>query len=176
MIRALALSLALLLTPALCLAAKGDTFRVAITRVSDGDTVRGRVVGAQGNREVKIRLYGIDAPETKGQHWEAQPWSRKSADYLRSILPPGKVCTAKVLDVDRYGREVALLSLEGVGLIQDAILNEGLAWVYEQYCTEEPLCGKLRRVEAAAKAAKRGLWRDEDSVPPWEWRKSANGK
>ena len=108
----------------------------------------------------------IDAPETKGQDWEAQPWSRKSTDYLRSILPPGKVCIAKVLDVDRYGREVALLSLDGVGLVQDAMLTEGLAWVYEKYCTEQPLCGKLKRVETAARDSKRGLWRDEDRVPP----------
>ena len=170
-LRAFALSLILILAPAPSFAATGDTYRVAITRVSDGDTVRGRKLDVPGLAEVKIRLYGIDAPETKGKEWEPQPWSRKASDYLRSLLPSGKTCTAKVLDVDRYGREVALLSLEGVGLIQDVMLTEGLVWVYDKYCTAQPLCERFKHLENEAKSKKRGLWRDEDQIPPWEWRK-----
>jgi len=56
-----------------------------------------------------------------------------------------------------------------VNLVQ---VERGMAWFYRQYQREQsPDDRKLyEAAEDAAKADRRGLWRDADSVPPWVWR------
>jgi len=44
-----------------------------------------------------------------------------------------------------------------------------LAWVYVRYAKDQ----SLYQVEAEARAQRRGLWADKESVPPWEWRQKA---
>lgn len=50
------------------------------------------------------------------------------------------------------------------------LVRAGLAWWYRHYA---PRDRELERLEAQARAARRGLWADKDPVPPWEWRKEA---
>lgn len=68
----------LLLAPALLCAGQ-----FKIIRVSDGDTVK-----AQGyDIEIKVRLVGIDAPETsRKKHDPGQPYSQKSKEYLAALV------------------------------------------------------------------------------------------
>ena len=159
---------ALLLTAATATAA--DSYRIAVTRVSDGDTVRGRKLAVKGNPEVRIRLYGIDAPETKGRTWDAQPGGKESSTFLRHMLPVGDVVTVNVVDVDRYKRDVAILTMQDGRVVQEELLRYGHAWVYPQYC-KISRCEYWRSLESEAKAARRGLWHKRNATPPWEWRK-----
>ena len=46
--------------------------------------------------------------------------------------------------------------------LQNGLLKAGFAWAVEPD-------SELAKLQAEAKAAKRGLWADEDAVPPWEW-------
>jgi endonuclease YncB( thermonuclease family) len=48
-------------------------------------------------------------------------------------------------------------------------VRAGYAWVFRRY-GEDAL---LLALEAEAKAARRGLWRDAQPVPPWQWRERA---
>ena len=41
-----------------------------------------------------------------------------------------------------------------------------MAWVYDRYVTDKTLYA----VQEEAKAERRGLWQDDNSVSPWEWR------
>jgi endonuclease YncB( thermonuclease family) len=45
----------------------------------------------------------------------------------------------------------------------------GMAWVYDRYSKPS---SPLYRLQDGAMTARRGLWADNDSVPPWEWRKA----
>jgi endonuclease YncB( thermonuclease family) len=58
---------------------------------------------------------------------------------------------------------------EDVALAQ---LDAGVAWVYRQYVGElQPgLRTEYMSAEDRAAAARVGLWRDNNPVPPWEWR------
>jgi endonuclease YncB( thermonuclease family) len=49
-----------------------------------------------------------------------------------------------------------------------------MAWHYKAYQHEQPTQERLvyRDEEEAAKAARRGLWKDPKAMPPWEWRKT----
>ena len=71
-----------------------------------------------------------------------------------------------VRDVDRYGRLVSRVQVDGIDL-SVALVAEGLAWHYTQY-SDDP---ELARAEAQARAAEIGLWSQSSPVPPWEFRR-----
>jgi micrococcal nuclease len=134
-----------------------------VVHVADGDTID---VERDGKR-VRVRLYGIDTPE-KSQ------WYGQNAKTFTSSQVFGKVVKVEEIDVDRYGRVVGLVS------VGDLILNRhlvayGFAWVYHQYC-KKPFCSEWAEVETKARMEKRGLWKNPDVVPPWEYRRSKGKK
>jgi endonuclease YncB( thermonuclease family) len=61
------------------------------------------------------------------------------------------------------------VGMTDIGLEQ---IRAGMAWHYKEYQHEQPTQERFvyRDEEEAAKAAKRGLWKDSKPVPPWEWR------
>jgi endonuclease YncB( thermonuclease family) len=132
-----------------------------VVGVSDGDTI---TVLAAGDRQLKVRLDGIDAPES------SQAFGAKSKQSL-SELVYGRTVTIAGSKTDRYGRTVGSVSLDGqdIGLMQ---IERGNAWFYRQYADE--LGGDRARgyeqAERRARADQRGLWADRKPVEPWEWR------
>ena len=67
-------------------------------------------------------------------------------------------------DTDSYGRTVAVCRSGSVDLAAEMV-SAGLALAYRQYGDE------YVDEEAAARSARRGLWKD-DFTPPWDWRKN----
>jgi endonuclease YncB( thermonuclease family) len=132
-----------------------------VVGVSDGDTVT--VLTAE-NRQFKIRLSGIDAPEKK------QPFGAHAKETLSRQLF-GQPVTVEWSKTDRYGRIVGKIEIDGVDANLEQV-REGSAWVYTQYLRELPLEDRKLDVEAErlAKSERRGLWRDTDPEPPWQWR------
>ena len=126
-----------------------------VVKVVDGDTIHVR--DGQGTR--KIRLHGIDAPET------SQPYGKAAGRKLDRLIGGGKVQVLS-MDTDRYGRTVAKI-YHGDRYIIEEMVRQGYAWWYERYARSE---FKLRSAENEARNAKRGLWQDQDPVPPWEFR------
>ena len=55
-------------------------------------------------------------------------------------------------------------------LIKEELIKEGLGWVYIRYC-KLPLCVEWQGLESEAKFGKRGLWREQGEIPPWEFRR-----
>lgn len=127
-----------------------------VVKVSDGDTIWVETE----KQATKIRLYGIDAPESK------QPYGAEATAFLTDFAL-GKTVTVVELDTDRYSRSVAIVILDGISL-QEIMLDNGYAWVYNSYCKQ---CGAWKALEQDAKSNKRGMWVD-DCVEPWVWRKS----
>ncbi|MDS4030392.1 MAG: thermonuclease family protein [Candidatus Contendobacter sp.] len=145
----------LLLALTLALAVAADTLTGRVVAVADGDTL---TVLVEGNRQVKIRLVGIDAPEYD------QPFGQKSRQSL-SELTFGRTATVAVQKTDDYGRVVGTVTVGGVNVEAEQV-RRGLAWVYRHYSDD----ARLLALEAEAKAARRGLWADANPMPPWEWR------
>lgn len=129
--------------------------------VADGDTIT--VLDADKVQHT-IRLAGIDAPEKK------QAFGNRSKESL-SDLVFDKTVNVETDKRDRYRREIGKVLVNGrdVNLVQ---VERGMAWFYRQYQrAQSPNDRKLyEAAEDAAKAARRGLWRDTDPVPPWEFR------
>ena len=130
---------------------------IRVVGVTDGDTLKAIL----GGQEIKIRLYGIDAPESK------QDFGQAATTALKQITT-GRTITAKVMDTDRYGRSVAIIHADGID-VNEAMVSSGYAWVYQQYCTQS-FCQGWQRNEQVARSSGRGLWKDNNPTPPWEWR------
>lgn len=136
-----------------------------VSSVVDGDTVRVMLAGEK--KSVSIRLYGIDAPE------KDQAFGAESSAALASLLPKGCAVFLDVINQDRYGRKVAILTRQGHDeSVNSWLISEGWAWVWPQYC-KRSLCGDWKKRSRMAKAEKRGLWKDAHPVAPWDWRRSS---
>jgi endonuclease YncB( thermonuclease family) len=132
-----------------------------VIKVNDGDTLTLRIAG---QRPVKVRLAGIDAPEYD------QPYGKTARRALAAIVS-GRTVRVKTRSRDDYERIVGTVTLSGQD-IEAALVERGAAWVYRRY-NRNP---RLIELEAQAKAARRGLWALPESqrIPPWEWRHGAN--
>jgi endonuclease YncB( thermonuclease family) len=146
---------------ALACTANAETITGLVVGVSDGDTI---TVLDANKVQHKIRLAGIDAPEKK------QAFGNRSKESL-SALAFDKTVNVETDKQDRYGRQVGKVLVNGqdVNLVQ---VERGMAWFYRQYQREQsPNDRRLyEAAEDAARADKRGLWRDADPMPPWEFR------
>ncbi len=128
-------------------------------RVLDGDTLHVK----QGKEIVKVRLYGVDCPESR------QKYGNEATEFARQLLL-GKKVRVKTMHTDQYGRTVGLVSV-GRKMLNRELVRAGYAWVYPAYCKKQPLCAELRKLEEKAKRKKAGLWQNKRPLPPWEWRK-----
>jgi endonuclease YncB( thermonuclease family) len=126
-----------------------------VSHVSDGDSF---VLDGSGRQDVRVRIARIDAPE------QGQPHGDEARAALRTLIHRKKV-RVEVDDTDDYGRLVGYVYVGEID-VGERMVAQGHAWAFRRY---EP-SRSLRDLEQAARAAKRGLWRAEDPVPPWEWR------
>lgn len=131
--------------------------------VSDGDTI-----AIEGVRE-RIRLYGIDAPES-GQTCDDASGNRylcgtRSAEHLAQLVGRSGRLTCFEEDRDRYGRIVAECVTPGNVVVNAEMVRAGWAVEYTQYSD-----GRYDQEEVEARGARRGMWAGE-FVLPWEWRR-----
>ncbi|CAL5366450.1 unnamed protein product [Camellia sinensis] len=110
-------------------------------------------------RKYRIRLRGIDAPES------AMPYGKEAKEELTKLVQ-GKCLRVLVFDQDRYGRFVGDIYCNGI-FIQESMLKKGLAWHYKAY-DRRP---ELEKWEKEARAKRVGLWASSNPEMPWEWRK-----
>jgi len=135
-----------------------------ITRVADGDTVTFVPDDKKAGDEWKIRLAEIDAPESD------QPCGKESTQFLKdmALLKDAKI---KVLDTDKYGRKVAKVYV-GRKCMNKAMLQEGLAWHYKDYSKNT----EYRQLMELAQSQKKGIFRQKNPTPPWDWRRVKRNK
>lgn len=125
--------------------------------VTDGDTA---TVLVDGNRQVKVRFHGIDAPES------AQDFGQRAKQKMSDLIY-GKEVKVDILERDKYGRSVGKVYVGGVYTNLEMV-KSGLAWHYVQYAPNDT---DLANAERAARASKVGLWSHANPTPPWNWRK-----
>lgn len=143
----------------------GKVLTGKVVKVADGDTFTMLV---KGNKQVKVRMYGIDAPEMTG----SQPYCRQSKDKLAEMVA-GKQVTVLVTDYDRYGRALGVVSTADCKDVNIEMLKAGLAWHYKQYDQTPAYINAARK----AKQLRKGLWGDRrQPVNPANWRKAQKNK
>jgi endonuclease YncB( thermonuclease family) len=138
-------------------AVPGEVLVGRVVAIADGDTL---TVLDEHDRQHRIRLFGIDAPE------KAQPFGNQSKKNLSGKVF-GATVRVEIVDVDRYGREVGRVSL-GDRLINLEQVREGYAWRYPEFDRHH----EFDRAEAEARRHRRGLWSAPRPTPPWEFRRT----
>lgn len=125
--------------------------------VSDGDTA---TILVDGNRQAKIRFWGIDAPESRQDF--GQVAKKKLSDLIF-----GKVVSVDITGQDRYGRNIGKVYV-GNTYANLEMVKSGLAWHYVQYAPNDAV---LAKAEQEARSGKVGLWSHASPTPPWQWRR-----
>lgn len=131
-----------------------------VASVTDGDSIE--------IRGTRIRLHGIDAPESRqlctrpfGQSWRCgQQAALSLSDRIRRR---GVSCISR--DTDRYGRTIAVCSQDEVDL-NARMVREGWAVAYQKYARD------FVPDEKEAQSAERNIW-SGTFVRPWDWRDGA---
>ncbi|ELS5287568.1 thermonuclease family protein [Campylobacter upsaliensis] len=133
-----------------------------VSRVIDGDTIELLAKTSKTNpynhiAKLKIRLYGIDAPELK------QAYGKEAKEYLSALVLKQEVSLI-IENKDKYDRFVGTLFLKGQDINKEMVKN-GYAHAYESFSK------KYLAEQADAKMFKLGLWQDEKAVKPSEFRR-----
>jgi endonuclease YncB( thermonuclease family) len=140
---------------------EGQIIEGLVTKVHDGDTFTMR--GADG-QEIKVRLFGLDAPELK------QPYGRESGNYLRKMINRREV-RVEAQGYDQYKRLLGLVHWPGREDLAHKMLSEGQTWVYDNYCSID-ICARLKAAQTQAKSEGRGLWgQSAPPIAPWVYRR-----
>lgn len=139
------------LLPTLCYAQLSGK----VVSIADGDTFTMLI----NNKQVKVRLHGIDCPE------KGQDFYQVAKDFLSSQIF-NKTVQVRKTKTDRYRRVVGIVTIDDV-VVNEKMLEAGLAWHYGKY-DKNPAWKKL---EQTARQKKAGLWKLANPTPPWEFRK-----
>jgi len=152
----------LLFLPALSLAGQ---FKVI--RIYDGDTVK-----AQGHDiTIKVRLVGIDAPETsKKKGSPGQPYSQKAKEYLTGLILNENV-DIKGYGMGPYSRILGVIYVDDKDINLEMI-KAGLAEVYRGKSPKGFNLKPYLQAEAKARKYGIGMWSlGEEYISPKDWRK-----
>lgn len=135
----------------------------SVKKIIDGDSLL--VATARGDLE--IRLYGVDCPEYD------QPFAGKAKAFAKNAVL-GKKVVIEPVDVDKYGRTVAIVG-RGQDILNRDLVQAGLAWVYPRYC-RKAFCDSWKAEERAARNKRIGLWQETHPNPPWQWKHRKTGR
>lgn len=142
-----------------------------VTRVSDGDTVQ--VMTTEGTK-IRVRLYGLDAPETEKRDYKTgrlkspgQPYGDQAEKALAGMVLHKHV-RLDVMDIDPYKRLVCVVWL-GDTNVNKVLVRSGMAEAYREYLREYRM--DFLMAEQAAKGERRGIWSQGQYERPKDFRK-----
>jgi len=131
--------------------------------VVDGDTL--------DIRGARIRLHGIDAPESsqfcRAANGSPYRCGQRAAFYLSDLVGSAPV-ECRQRDMDRFGRVVAEC-FSGGRSVNAALVRAGWALPYLQYGGRAYV-----RDEQAARSGKQGMWQGQFDAP-WDFRAAQRG-
>lgn len=142
-----------------------------VARVVDGDTVYVNI----GGNELKVRLIGIDTPESV--HADASKNTEAgelASEHTKNILKEGMVVYLEYdVDImDKYDRTLAYVWLSDdtsnlQNMLNARILSDGYA-IDKVYAPNNKYAGEFKKISAEACDQKRGLWSQEEVEKMWK--------
>lgn len=129
--------------------------KAKVVRCVDGDTI---LVSLDGKEE-KIRMKGVDTPETKHPTKPVERFGKEASDFTKARLDKKTVWIepdGPGGGRDTYGRMLAYIWLEDGSCHNATLIREGYAHAYTRYPFDR--MEDYRRLEREAREAKRGLW------------------
>ena len=121
-----------------------------VTNVVDGDTIDVDIdLGFDISFSSRVRLAGIDTPESRTSDKAEKVLGLESKEYLKSKIKDAKsvvIKTEKMDSSEKYGRILGWVYLDGSDIsVNEQMISEGYAWGYMGET-------KIKDFEALAKA------------------------
>lgn len=132
-----------------------------VIKVVDGDTFYIQV----DNKKLKIRMLGIDTPETKDPRKIVQCFGKEASDKTKGLILNKYVKLENDItqaEYDKYNRFLAYVYLDDNSLLNSKLIKEGYA---HEYTYKVPYLkqAEFKNLEKEAREGKRGLWGDKCS-------------
>lgn len=131
----------------------GESISGKVISIIDGDTYD---ILVTGNKTIRIRMEGIDAPE------KGMPFYKVSKKFL-SELCYNKNVIINITGKDDYNRFLARTYLNKYTELSQEMIEAGLAWHFKKYNSDTI----LSRLEVEARNLRKGLWIDKRPMAPW---------
>ena len=148
------------------------TVNGTVSIVSDGDTLQ---VTTPEQTQLRVRLYGIDAPETEKYdrytgriNKPCQPYAKESRKALEDKIM-GKKVRLDGIRINMHKRSVGIIWI-GNRNINLEMVQEGYAEAYVERLSE-PYLSQFVQAEKESKLAKKGIWSIRDYERPSDFRK-----
>lgn len=130
-----------------------------VVRAIDGDTL-------QFAGDVRVRLLGVDTPETVQLDHPVEPWGPEASEYTQAFVAAGPVrLTFDRERRDRHGRQLAFV-WRGDVLLNERLIAEGLSKAQTKYPYSPAMKDRFRAAEREAKSKKLGIWSATASSGP----------
>lgn len=132
--------------------ADAESIEVKVIRVIDGDTLL-----IHGER--RVRLLGVDTPETKHPRLPSQPFGLEATQFTTQLVE-GKTVRL-VFDKERYDdyrRILAFVYLEDGTFLNEELVLAGLATAETQYPFRSDIKKQFTAAQEHAVSLKLGIW------------------
>ena len=129
-----------------------------VSKITDGDTF---YVMTKNSEKFKIRLIGIDAPESYnvGKKFRKEYFGKEAKVFATNLLKNKKVkLTFDVQKIDRYGRILAYIYLENGVFLNQYLVENGFA-VVATFPPNVKFVEIFTKAEKSARNKKLGLWK-----------------
>ena len=133
-----------------------------IIRAVDGDTII--AVMDRGSQEVKIRLLGVNTPESVDPRRTVECFGKEASHFTTSLVLGKRVRLEEdpeADDLDKYGRSLRNVILEDGTDLNLALVREGYGYAYTKFPQNKKRKAEINRLQREAETNKRGLWNPE---------------
>lgn len=131
-----------------------------IVRVVDGDTFVAVLDGEEG--EFKVRMLGINTPETVDPRRPVECFGKEASHRLKSLLTPGLRVSLKgdpqADDRDKYLRLLRNVQLPDGTDVNASMVRDGYAEAYLSFPLNRERKQELKKLQEIARASQSGLW------------------
>ena len=126
-----------------------------VVRIVDGDTI----IVSDGN-DIKVRLIGIDTPETVHPSKPVEHYGKEASRFTDNLLKGEQVYLVSDTEgdkIDKYGRTLAHVYRAPDGLFVNAeIIRQGYGHAYTRFPFK--YMEEFKQLERFAREAEKGLW------------------
>lgn len=140
-----------------------------VVAVVDGDTIEIDIPDGRHSR-TRIRLWGIDAPETNDPNRGVMYFGPQATEFARRLVRGKQVQV--YLDRDnrtrgKYGRLLAYVRLPDGRFLNEVLLSEGFAYADLRF--RHSFYHKYEQLQASARRKQHGLWKNvtREQLPQW---------
>ena len=130
-----------------------------VVRVVDGDTIDVRFDGVSTTQ--KIRLLGVNTPETVDPRRVVQCFGKQASSFMKALLTEKHIrldADPEADERDKYDRLLRNIVLPDGTDVNASLVGSGYAYAYVSFPQNKQRQKQLTRLQEEAKTAKRGVW------------------